>query len=170
MRARHFFALPLLPIILACQPSTATAQVSYSQPTARVVRNADGTRLSIKVDPHVQRVEEVLEDANKTVLWRLVKELDDAFQPLRAVKYDAQNRVISRHHYLVLRGRMEEEEIRDANDRLLSKLVFYYDTKGRMTRIEQLNAQGAVISVSRSSGPDAPSTPTQQTKQPTPSR
>ena len=150
MSPRPSLALTLLPFLFPAFSSIALSQISYTQPTARVVRNEDGTRLNIKVDPHSQRVEEVLEAANKTVIWRLVKELDDAFQPLRAVKYDGQNHVVSRHHYLVLRGRIEEEEIRDANDKLLSKLVFYYDAKGRMDRIEQLNPQGAVVSVSRS--------------------
>ena len=146
-----FFPAVLSLIFLLANAHDSGAQISYKQPTARVVRNADGTRLNIKVDPHSQRVEEVLEDANKTVVWRIVKELDDALQPLRATKYDAQNNIVSRHRYLVLRGRTEEEEIRDANDKFLSKLVFYYDTKGRMTRVEQVNAQGTVVSVSRSS-------------------
>jgi hypothetical protein len=159
MRTPPSFAFKILPAILLCLPPSAFSQISYSRPTARVVRNADGTRLNIKVDPHLQRVEEVLEDSNKTVVWRLVKELDDTFQPLKAVKYDSQNRVVSRHHYLVLRGRIEEEEIHDANDKFLSKLVFYYDSKARMTRIEQLNAQGTVVSVSRSSGPGSTNPP-----------
>lgn len=151
MSKRLFFVATLSLVFLSDGTQNIWTQVSYSQPSARVVRNADGTRLNIKVDPHSQRVEEVLEDANKAVIWRILKELDDAFQPLRATKYDSKNNVVSRHRYLVLRGRTEEEEIRDANDKFLSKLVFYYDSKGRMTRVEQLNAQGTIVSVSRSS-------------------
>lgn len=162
-----FFPAVLSLIFLLANAHDSGAQISYNRPTARVVRNADGTRLNIKVDPHSQRVEEVLEDANKTVVWRIVTELDDALHPLRATKYDAQNNIVSRHRYLILRGRTEEEEIRDANDKFLSKLVFYYDTKGRMIRVEELNAQGTVVSVSRSStrsgkspsSESAPSTP-----------
>lgn len=153
MRLRLTYALTVFAWGFACPAQTAWGQISYSQPSARVVRNADGTRLNIKVDPHNQQVEEVLEDANKNVVWRIVKDLDDAFQPKQATKYDAQSRVVSRHRYLYLRGRIEEEEIRDGNNRFLSKLVFYYDTKGRMTRVEQLSAQGAVVSVSKAGGP-----------------
>jgi hypothetical protein len=70
-----------------------------------------------------------------------------------AIKYDGQNRVVCNHRYLYLRGRVEEEEIMDSKNTFLAKLVFYYDAKGRMTRIEQLNAQGTIVSISRASGP-----------------
>ena len=169
MSTPPFFLASLTLLFLLANAQNCRAQISYNQPAARVVRNADGTRLNIKVDPHSQRVEEVLEDANKTVVWRIVKELDDALQPLRATKYDAKNNVVSRHRYLILRGRTEEEEIRDASDKFLSKLVFYYDTKGRMTRVEQLNAQGTVVSVSRSSTQSARS-PSSEPAPSTPSR
>lgn len=159
MRTQTLAALCLLTGLFAA-PQSARAQISYQQPTARVVRNPDGTRLNIKVDPHNQQVEEVLEDANKNVIWRVVKELDDAFQPMRATKYDGRNRVVSNHRYLYLRGRVEEEEIMDAKNVFLTKLVFYYDAKGRMTRVEQLNAQGTVISISRAGGPGSSTAPT----------
>jgi hypothetical protein len=133
-------------------------QLSYQQPASRVVRNPDGTLLKIRVDPHNQVVEETMEDANKATIWRLVKELDDALQPMRATKYDARGGIISRHSYVYLRGRLEEEEIYDNKDILLSKLVFYYDAKGRMNRVEQFNAKGDLVSVSRASGPGANST------------
>jgi hypothetical protein len=151
MRTHLFAALCLLSHAFL-PVTTVNGQVSYQQPTARVVRNADGTRLNIKVDPHNQQVVEVLEDANKNIVWRVVKELDDALQPKSATKYDGQNKVVSNHRYLYLRGRVEEEEIMDSKNTFLAKLVFYYDTKGRMTRIEQLNAQGTVVSISRASG------------------
>ena len=149
--------LPALPL---CIPA-ARGESPYQQPSARVVRNTDGTRLNVKVDPHNQRVEEVLEDAGKTVLWRIVKELDDALLPLRATKYDGRNNVISQHRYLYLRGRLEEEEVLDEKSNLLAKLVFFYDSKGRNTRIDQLNAQGVVVSSSRATGPgvSSPSSP-----------
>ncbi|NBV85524.1 MAG: hypothetical protein EBS01_04515 [Verrucomicrobia bacterium] len=35
----------------------AFAQVAYDKPASRVIRNLDGTVLSVKVDPHQQRVE-----------------------------------------------------------------------------------------------------------------
>ena len=138
-----------------CVPA-ARGESPYQQPSARVVRNTDGTRLNVKVDPHNQRVEEVLEDAGKNVLWRLVKELDDALLPLRATKYDGRNNVISQHRYLYLRGRLEEEELLDAKNNLVAKLVFFYDAKGRNSRIDHLNAQGVVVSSSRATGPGAP--------------
>ena len=143
----------LIGLFITAQNSSA--QADYQKPTSRVIRNEDGTRLNIKVDPHSQIVEETLEGANKAIVWRIVKELDDMLQPMRATKYDAANKVISRHRYLYLRGRLEEEEIRDADDKVLSKLVFFYDAKARMSRIEQLNAKGEIISISRASGPGA---------------
>ena len=159
MRTQIFAALCLLTSVFD-STQNVHGQISYQQPTARVVRNPDGTRLNIKVDPHNQQVEEVLEDANKNVIWRVVKELDDAFQPMRATKYDGQNKIVSNHRYLYLRGRVEEEEILDAKNVFLTKLVFYYDPKGRMTRVEQLNAQGTVVSISRASGPGSSTAPT----------
>jgi len=128
-----------------------------------VLRNADGPRLNVRLDPHNQQVEETLEDAGKTVLWRLVKELDDALQPKRATKYDGANKVISHHRYLYLRGRLEEEEVLDAKNNFLAKIVFYYDAKGRMARVEELNAQGVVVSRSHSSGPGASAPPSAKT-------
>ncbi len=127
----------------------ANAQVSYTKPLARVVRNEDGTRLSTKVDPYNQLVEEVLFDAKGEVLWKLVRELDDALQPLKATKYDGQNRVLSRHKYLCVKGRVEEEEVLDPKENLVGRLVFYYDAKGRMSRIEQFNAAGVLLSTAR---------------------
>jgi hypothetical protein len=125
------------------------AQVSYTKPLARVVRNEDGTRLSTKVDPYNQTVEEVLTDARGGVLWKLVRELDEALQPLKATKYDGQNRILSRHRYLCVKGRVEEEEVLDAKETLVGRLVFYYDTKGRMSRIEQFSAAGVLLSTAR---------------------
>ena len=108
--------------------------------------------LTVKIDPHQLRVEEVLRDSSRSVISRLLRELDEAFHPKRALKYDGANRLISKHEYLCLKGRIEEEEIFDARDNPLVKLVFYYDTKNRMIRIEQFNPKGVLISVSRSSG------------------
>jgi hypothetical protein len=130
----------------------AFAQVAYDKPTSRVIRNLDGTVLSVKVDPHQQRVEEVLRDANGGMISKLLRELDDDLNPKRALKYDGSNRLVSKHEYLCLKGRVEEEEIYDTRDNLIAKLVYYYDSKNRMTRIEQFNSKGALISVSRSSG------------------
>jgi hypothetical protein len=126
-----------------------SAQVSYDKPLARVVRNADGTRLSTKVDPYNQMVEEVMFDAKGGVVWKLVRELDEALQPLKATKYDGQNRVISKHRYLCVKGRVEEEEVLDPKEALVGRLVFYYDSKGRMSKIEQFNAAGALLSTAR---------------------
>ena len=125
------------------------AQVSYDKPLARVVRNNDGTRLSTKVDPYNQVVEEVLSDSKDAVIWKLVRELDEALQPLRATKYDGQNRILSKHRYLCIKGRVEEEEVLDPRDALVGRLVFYYDSKGRMSRIEQFNAAGVLLSTAR---------------------
>ena len=130
----------------------AQGSISYQKPSARIVRNADGTKLSIKVDPYNQRVEETLQDVDNSVRWKLVRELDETFQPVRATKYDGRDQVISKHRYLTLKGRIEEEEVLDANNNLLSKLVFYYDPKARMTKVEQFNNRGVLVSVSRSSG------------------
>ena len=142
----------LLVLLASCAVGAeGVAQVSYTKPLARVVRNEDGTRLSTKVDPHNQIVEEILSDSKGGVLWKLVRELDEAFQPLKATKYDGQNRVLSRHRYLCIRGRVEEEEVLDAKEALVGRLVFYYDTKGRMSRIEQFNAAGVLLTTARSS-------------------
>ncbi len=149
-------------VVIVLATGSVFAQVSYQQPSARIVRNADGTRLTVKVDPHTQQVEEVLADSEGAVMWRLVRELDEALQPLRATRYDGQNHVISQHKYLCLKGRIEEEEIFDASNTLLSKLVFYYDAKNRMTRVEQFNGKGALVSVSRSSSVGGESTSKQR--------
>lgn len=99
-----------------------------------------------------------MEDASKSTVWRMVKELDNALQPMRAIKYDPRGGIVSRHTYVYLRGRLEEEEIFDSKDKLLSKLVFYYDAKGRMNKVEQFNSTGELVSVSRATGPGASST------------
>ena len=150
--ATLLFTLPFVPLCT----KEVRGESPYEQPSARVVRNLDGTRLNVKIDPHNQRVEEVLEDADKNVLWRLVTELDEALLPMRATKYDGRNNVISQHRYLYLRGRIEEEEVLDAKNNLTAKLVHFYDAKGRPIRIDQLNAQGVVIFSSRATGPAAP--------------
>lgn len=137
--------------VLCALGGTGSAQVSYAKPLARVVRNEDGTRLSTKVDPYNQVVEEVLCDSKGAVLWKLVRELDEALQPMKATKYDGQNRILSKHRYLCVKGRVEEEEVLDPNEALVGRLVFYYDTKGRMSRIEQFNAAGVLLSTARSS-------------------
>ena len=145
------FRLLALLVTLGTMGAEGAAQVSYAKPLARVVRNEDGTRLSTKVDPHNQLVEEILSDSKGAVLWKLVRELDEALQPMKATKYDGQNRILSRHRYLCVKGRVEEEEVLDAREALVGRLVFYYDTKGRMSRIEQFNAAGVLLSTARSS-------------------
>lgn len=124
---------------------SAWAQISYDKPLSRTVKKEDGTRHSIKVDPYNKVVEETLTDAKGAVLWRLLRELDDAFQPLKATKFDGDNRVISFHRYLCLRGRVEEEEILDPREALVARMVFYYDNKGRMIRIDHFNPQGVLV-------------------------
>jgi hypothetical protein len=138
-------------LALGALASEGAAQISYAKPLARVVRNEDGTRLSTKVDPHNQTVEEVLSDSKGGVIWKLVRELDEAMQPLKATKYDGQDRILSRHRYLCIKGRVEEEEVLDAKEALVGRLVFYYDAKGRMSRIEQFNAAGVLLTTARAS-------------------
>lgn len=141
--------LVLATVVSCVMCAGASAQVAYDKPLARVVRNADGTRLSTKVDPYNQVVEEVFFDAKGVVVWKLVRELDDALQPLKATKYDGNNRVLSKHRYLCIKGRVEEEEVLDPKEALVGRLVFYYDSKGRMSKIEQFDAAGALLSTAR---------------------
>lgn len=129
-----------------------SAQSPFATPLSRVVRNQDGTMLSIQVDPNNQRVEEILTDKAHKVLWRLVRELDEDMQPMQGVKFDAEDQILSRHRYLCLRGRVEEEEVLDAKNTLLAKLVYFYDNKGRINRIDQYNPAGKLVSSSKSSG------------------
>ena len=46
-------------------------------------------------------------------------------------------------------ARVEEEEVLDPRDALVGRLVFFYDSKGRMSRIEQFNAAGVLLSTAR---------------------
>jgi hypothetical protein len=151
MRGR-FFVLLLFGLMsgLDARTGLVQAQVAYDKPLSRSVVKEDGSRQTIKVDPYNKQVEEMLLDSKGGVIWRLVRELDDAFQPLKATKYDGQNRVISLHRYLCLRGRVEEEEILDSRETLVAKMVFYYDKKGRITRIDHFNADGQLVNSAKS--------------------
>jgi hypothetical protein len=125
----------------------------YDQPYSKSLIREDKTRLTVQVDPNNRRVEEVLYSPNQTVLWRLIRELDAAYQPIRGTKFDAFDQIVSRHKYFWLRGRLEEEEIYSARNVLLARMRYYYDAKGRPEKIEHYNASDVLISVTRSSGP-----------------
>lgn len=124
----------------------------YDQPYSKSLIREDKTRLTVQVDPNNRRVEEVLYSPNQTVLWRLIRELDAAYQPIRGTKFDAFDQIVSRHKYFWLKGRLEEEEIYSARNVLLARMRYYYDAKGRPEKIEHYNASDALISVTRSSG------------------
>jgi hypothetical protein len=126
----------------------------YDQPYSKSLTRADKTRLTVQVDPNNRRVDEVLYSPNQTVLWRLIRELDAAYQPVRGTKFDAFDQIVSRHKYFWLKGRLEEEEIYSARNVLLARMRYYYDAKGRPEKIEHYNASDALISVTRSSGGD----------------
>ena len=145
------------PLLICCVgfwllPLSAFSQSPYSIPLSKIIKNEDGTRLTRQVDPDNQRVEEVLKDASNKTIWRLVMELDDELQPMKGVKFDGQDQVVSRHNYICLKGRLEEEEVMDSKGKLLAKMVYFYDSKGRMNRIDHLNAAGALISSSKATG------------------
>ncbi len=145
--------LPLLPLLLLCAHSaTLYSQSPYSTPLSRVIKNEDGTMRTVQVDTNKQRVEEILKSATGAVIWRLVNELDDEMQPIHGVKFDGQDQVISRHKYLCLRGRTEEEEIFDAKNTYLAKMVYFYDNKGRINRIDHYSPTGVLLSTSKSKG------------------
>lgn len=126
---------------------------AYDQPYSKSLTREDKTRLTVLVDPSNHRVEEVLYSPNQTVLWRLIRELDAAYQPIRGTKFDSADQIVSRHMYFWIRGRLEEEEIYDARNVLLARMRYYYDAKGRPEKIEHYNAADRLVSVTRSSGP-----------------
>jgi hypothetical protein len=128
------------------------AQAQYTTPLSKILRYDDGSKLTVQVDTANQRVEENLYDKSGALLWKLVRELDEDLQPMRAIKFDARDQIISRHKYLCLRGRVEEEEILDAKNNLRARLVYFYDAKGRINRIDHHNAAGKLVSSSRASG------------------
>jgi hypothetical protein len=119
------------------------------------MKNRDGTSLTLQVDPENQRVVETLKEASGAVRWKIIRELDADSQPVRAVKLDAQDEVISRHNYLSLRGRIEEEEVMNPKGILLARMVYHYDKKGRMTQIDHYNAAGKLVSTSKATGSEA---------------
>lgn len=98
------FALLFAPLFA----QNAAAQTNYSKPYSKSLQQKDGTRLTVRVDPSNRLVEEILYAADKSMLWRLVRELDEAYQPMSATKFDSNDQVLSRHKYLCLKGRIEE--------------------------------------------------------------
>ena len=124
---------------------SASAQSNYSKPYSKSLQYKDGTRLTVKVDPANRLVEEILFGADKAILWRLVRELDAAYQPMSATKFDSNDQVLSRHKYLCLKGRIEEEELFNARGALLTRMQYFYDKKGRLDRIEHYNPQGRLL-------------------------
>lgn len=147
--------LSCLGLLLALSEFPGQAQSPYSAPLARFMKNLDGTSVTLQVDPENQRVVETLRDASGAVKWKIIRELDADSQPVRGIKLNAQDEVISRHNYLSLRGRIEEEEVLNPKGILLAKMVYHYDKKGRMTQIDHYNAVGKLVSTSKASGREA---------------
>ena len=144
-----------LGILLALCELASHAQSPYSAPLSRFMKNRDGTSLTLQVDPENQRVVETLKEASGAVRWKIIRELDADSQPVRAVKLNAQDEVISRHNYLSLRGRIEEEEVLNPKGILLAKMIYHYDKKGRMTQIDHYNPAGKLVSTSKATGSEA---------------
>ena len=144
--------LPSLTLLILALLLQTPLHAQYSTPLSKILRYTDGSKLTVQVDPSNQRVEENLFSKTGALVWKLVRELDEDCQPMRAIKFDAQDQIISRHRYICLRGRVEEEEILDAKNNLRARLIYHYDPKGRMTRIDHYNAAGKLVSTSRSSG------------------
>ncbi len=145
----------LIPIFLIgslTAPVTLLAQGSYTTPLSKILRYDDGSKLTIQVDTANQRVEENFYDRSGALGWKLVRELDEDLQPMRAIKFDSQDQIVSRHKYICLRGRVEEEEILSPKNALLARMVYFYDKKGRVIRIDHFNAAGNLVSSSKSSG------------------
>ncbi len=127
------------------------AQTNYSRPYSKSLQNNDGTRLTVKVDPENRLVEEILYGADKSMVWRLVRELDAALQPMTAIKFDANDQVISRHTYLCLKSRIEEEEVFNARRILVARMQYFYDKKGRLERIEHYTPEGRLLNTTYNS-------------------
>lgn len=148
-----FVILPLVLFLgVGLRADDSFQMQAYDQPFSKSLTREDKTRLTVQVDPANRRVEEVLYSPNQTVLWRLIRELDAAYQPVRGTKFDVFDQIVSRHVYFWLKGRLEEEEIYSAKNVLLSRIRFYYDSKGRPEKMEQYNAADKLVSVSRASG------------------
>ena len=85
------------------------------------------------------------------MVWRLVRELDAALQPMTAIKFDANDQVISRHTYLCLKSRIEEEEVFNARRTLVARMQYFYDKKGRLERIEHYTPEGRLLNTTYNS-------------------
>ena len=146
-----FFCLALPESLRAQASLELSSPPAYNKPLSRVTdnRKIDGTRHILRVDPHKFTVEETLEHESGRVIWKMLRELDEAYQPLSAVKVDGNNQVISKHRYLCVKGRVEEEEILDAKENLVARMVFFYDPKGRMVRIDHFDAKGALVQTAK---------------------
>ncbi|MEY5025822.1 MAG: hypothetical protein RLZZ244_1350 [Verrucomicrobiota bacterium] len=137
-------ALALSP--LPFEPHALAQSVYYTTAISRIIEYPNGHLLKILVNPEQQFVQETLVDKSKKILWRLVRELDEDGQPLRGTKYDGNDRILSKHRYLCLLGRLEEEEVFDVEDRFRAKFIYHYDKKGRINRRDEVNASGKIVS------------------------
>jgi hypothetical protein len=134
-------------LLALASAQNAAAQTNYSKPYSKSLQQKDGTRLTVRVDPSNRLVEEILYGADKSILWRLVRELDEAYQPMSATKFDSNDQVLSRHKYLCLKGRIEEEELFNSRGTLLTRTQYFYDKKGRLDRMEHYNPQGRLLNI-----------------------
>jgi hypothetical protein len=133
--------------LLLCLPSIGAAQEKAIKVTTTL--HDDGTRTDMKVDPASQTAEATTY-AGEKILRRVAYKLDasgqmqegDVFGPdgkmlFHAVfRRDALNRVVEEFNYA-------------ADGRLIRRLVYEYNTSGKIAKIDAFDAAGNPLSGSR---------------------
>jgi hypothetical protein len=149
------FRIFVLLVAYLCRP--AIAQDATDAVRVKTILHQDGTRTVSRTDPSTGEAEETTYDGAGKTLRRIVFRLNAEGKPENGTVYDRNGKpvlVISRR--FDIEGRVSEQTESAPTGAVKRRLVFAYDSQGRIVRVDTYDADGNLIEPEKKSSGKKP--------------
>lgn len=115
----------------------------------KTVCHQDGTRTDTKTDPVARTTETTEIDAAGKIIQRVLYRLDAQDQPDAGIVYDSKGRILYKMKLKRdAQNRLAEQTDFTATDKFVRRIVYTYDSKNRVTKIDTFDEAGKLLGTS----------------------
>jgi hypothetical protein len=135
------FSVAILGMVLG-----ATAQEDDTAIRAKTTVHGDGTRTEMITNPVDKTMRATTYDAADKVIGKVLNRLNDDLEPIEAFAYDPNGKPLYRTEFKRdFNGRVTEMIDYTTENKLIRRLVYSYDSVGKVTGIKAYDANGREI-------------------------
>lgn len=107
---------------------------------------ADGSRVDKKVDPAAREVTETVYDTKDQVTQTLKYKINDNGDATEGVAYDASGKPLMKVSYKRDGNNRVTEQLESTpEDKLIRRMVYHYDTLGKLSGVDTYDAEGNLL-------------------------